>query len=406
MNEPVATNSKLAPQPDHVPDELVVDFDYVHPKGLDELGVYGAVKRLHQGPDIIWSPRHGGHWVMTRAADVRFVQENYEIFSHEIFMIPRELQQFKSVPVTVDPPDHAKYRAVINPGFTPKRVAKMREAARALTIELTEKMKPNGGCEFVADFGRVMPVTLFLQIVDLPLDQREEFIEWGLAFLSSYDPEERRASQKRVRDYLKVILDEREGGAGEDLLTRIANWRRNPRFRSDDECLSMASLLFFGGLDTVASELSFIAHHLATHPELQRRLRAEPGIAERAGEEFIRRFGLSNTGRIITRDFEYKGVQFKKDEMVLVPINISGIDDRLYADPMTVDFDRAAPSHNTFGNGPHKCVAASLARAEVQVFLEEFVTRIPEFRLDPDRPPIQHCGAVPGFDRLPLRWDL
>ena len=169
----------------------------------------------------------------------------------------------------------------------------------------------------------------------------------GLAFLSSYDPEERRASQKRVRDYLKVILDEREGGAGEDLLTRIANWRRNPRFQSDDECLSMASLLFFGGLDTVASELSFIAHHLATHPELQRRLREEPGISERAGEEFIRRFGLSNTGRIITRDFEYKGVQFKKDEMVLVPINISGIDDRLYPDPMTVDFDRDAPSHNT-----------------------------------------------------------
>ena len=179
MNEPIGINGKLAPQPDHVPDELVVDFDYVHPKGLDELGVYGAMKRLHRGPDIIWSPRHGGHWVMTRAADVRFVQENYEIFSHEIFMIPRELQQFKSVPVTVDPPDHAKYRAVINPGFTPKRVAKMREAARALTIELTEKMKPIGGCEFVADFGRVMPVTLFLQIVDLPLDQREEFIEWG-----------------------------------------------------------------------------------------------------------------------------------------------------------------------------------------------------------------------------------
>src|SRR3546814_10638098 len=91
--------------------------------------------------------------------------------------------------------------------------------------------------------------------------------------------------------------------------------------------------------------------------------------------------------------------------MIMVPNNLSGIDDRMYDRPMEVDFDRNAPSHNTFGNGPHKCVGAHLARAEIDVLLEEFMTRIPEFRLDPERKNIEHCGSAPGFDELHLRWD-
>ena len=397
----------MTPKPDHVPAHLVVDFDYIHPAGMDELGVYGAMKRLHEGPDIVWSPRHGGHWLVTRAEDVRFVQNNYEIFSHEEFMIPRVLQQFRPVPLAVDPPNHARYRAVINPGFTPAKVARMREDARALTIELVDKIGPNGQCEFLSEFARIMPVTMFLKIVDLPLDRREEFVAWGLAIMSSYVAEERMAAQVRVRNYLKSVLDDREGGEGDDLLTRVAGWRRNPRFQSEEEVMSMATLLFVGGLDTVASELSYITHYLAQRPDKQQRLRDDKAVIPAASEEFVRRFGLSNTGRIITQDYEYKGVLFKKDEMVMVPINLSGIDDRLYENPMEVDFDRGTGplDHNTCGNGPHKCVGAPLARAEVQVFLEEFVGRMPEFRLDPERKPVEHCGSVPGFSELYLRWD-
>ncbi len=397
----------LTPKPDHVPDRLVVDHDYVDLAGMAELGVYAASKRLHDGPDIVWTQRHGGHWLVTRAEDVKFVQENYEIFSHEEFMIPRLLNPFKVVPLSVDPPNHARYRAVLNPAFAPSKIAKMRGDAKVLTIELIEQIRPKGRCEFVNEFARIMPVAMFLRIVDLPLDRREEFVAWGLAIMSSYDPGERMKANMRVREYLKTVLDEREGGAGEDLLTRVANWRRNPRFESDEETLSMATLLFVGGLDTVASSLSYITHYLAQHPEQQARLRKDKDIIPKAAEEFLRRFGLSNTGRILTRDFEYKGVLFKKDDMIMVPNNLSGIDDRAYPDPMVVDFDRGVGpmDHNTFGNGPHKCVGAGLARAEIEVFLDEFVGRMPEFRLDPDQVNGEHCGSVPGFDELHLRWD-
>jgi len=398
----------LTDKPAHVPADRVVDFDYVRPQGLEELGVYRALKQqLHSGPDIIWSPRHGGHWMVTRAEDVRFVQNNYEIFSHEIFSIPPQLQAFKPVPLAVDPPNHARYRAVLNPAFTPKAVARMREEARALTIDLVEGIRADGRCEFLSQFARIMPVTMFLKIVDLPLDRRDEFVAWGLTIMSSYDPAHRMNAQIRVREYLKTVLDEREGGEGEDLLTRIANWRRNPRFESDEETMAMAMLVFVGGLDTVAASLSYIAHYLATHPEQQQRLRDDPSQGARLVEPFLRRFGLSNTGRILTRDFEYKGCLFKKGEMIMVPNDLSAIDERVYPDPFEVNFDQDVKpiDHNTFGNGPHKCVGAPLARAEIQVFLEEFVPRLPQFRLDSERKNVEHCGSVPGFDELYLRWD-
>ena len=128
-----------------------------------------------------------------------------------------------------------------------------------------------------------------------------------------------------------------------------------------------------------------------------------------AHEEYLRRFGLSNTGRLILVDVERKGACMKSDEMIMVPIGCSSIDDRLYANAFDIDFDRpelfsdkGVPSHNTFGNGPHKCVGAPLARAELQVVLEEWLPRIPDFCLDPQKPIKMHMNSVPGIDEMHL----
>lgn len=398
-------------KPEHVPTDVVVDFDYMHPKGLESGTVYDVLRGLQQGPDIVWTPHNGGHWVVTRFEDVKWVQENYGIFSHEEFTIPREASPVKMPPLTVDPPLHARYRAVLNPFFTPRKVGDMGEQARALTIELIEKVRRNGRCDFRKDFAEVMPPAMFLGIVDLPADKRAEFVQWGKNFMHADSAEARQAALGPIVAYLSGELAKRYHENGEDMLSAIARWQDNPRFGGPHEVIGMALLVFFGGLDTVANLLSFVAWHLAEHPEHQRRLREEPAIIPAAVEEYFRRFGLSNTGRLILSDVERKGVTMKAGEMVMVPIGASSIDERRYPDPFTVDFDRPgnfAPgggSHNTFGNGPHKCVGQPLARAELKVFLEEWIQRIPEFRLDPARPPVSHMGSVNGVTQLHLLWD-
>ncbi|MEO5597061.1 MAG: cytochrome P450 [Novosphingobium sp.] len=399
-------------KPSHVPADRVVDFDYLHPP-IDENGtVYDVLRELQQGPDIVWTPRYGGHWVVTRFEDVKWVQENYEIFSHEEFTIPRVATLIKMPPLTVDPPLHARYRAVLNPFFTPRRVAEMGEQARAITVELIDKVLRTGRCDFRKDFAEVMPAAMFLRIVDLPADKRAEFVAWGKQFMEADNASAREAALGPIVGYLSGMLAERYANPGEDMLTAIAQWRDNPRFGGEHEVIGMALLVFFGGLDTVANLISFVAWHLAEHPEHQRRLREDPSIVPAAAEEYLRRFGLSNTGRLIKSNVERKGVTMHAGEMVMVPIGASSIDDRHYPDPLTVDFDRPgnfAPgggSHNTFGNGPHKCLGQPLARVELTVLLEEWLARVPEFRLDPEKPPISHMGAVNGVSQLHLLWDV
>lgn len=399
-------------KPAHVPPELVVDYNYLGPipPGEDN---YTVLKRLRDHErDILWTPHNGGHWILTRAEDIRWVQETYQIFSHEIFSIPRGSTAIVMPPLTVDPPNHARFRAIINPFMSPSKVAAMADKARVIAIELIEAIAAKGRCEFQKDFASILPVVMFMGIVDLPLDRREEFVAWAKASMTSTSQEERDRSMVPIVNYLRQTLDERHRNPGDDLYSAVAKWRDNPRFGNENEVMGMALVLFFGGLDTVASMLTYTARHLATHPEHRRRIIAEPDIVPRAAEEYLRRFGLSNTGRLILSDVERKGAPMKADEMVMVPIGCSSIDDRLYDNPFEVDFDRPGnfaangqPTHNTFGNGPHKCVGAPLARAELKIFLEEWLKRIPDFHLDPDRDVRVHMNAVPGIDALHLIVD-
>jgi cytochrome P450 len=414
MTEPefIEPNFGSVPKPAHVAAELVVDFDYLHPEGIESGDVYRVLKRLHDGPDIQWTPRNGGHWIVTRAEDIRWVQLTHTLFSRTESFIPRGSVKAVLPPLTVDPPMHTRFRAVLNPFFRPAKVAELRDKVRTVTRELAAKMRPNGGCEFVTEFAQIMPVVMFLGIVDLPVERREEFHEQASGFIHATDAESRDRHLKSVSRYLKGVLDERYANPGDDLLSAIAAWRDNPRFGGDHEMLGMALVVFFGGLDTVANMLSFTARHLAGHPEHRRQIRENPEIIPRAVEEFIRRFGLSSTGRLIRDDVERKGARMKKDEMIWVATGLASLDERKYPDPFKLDFDRPEnferdrPAHDTFGNGPHKCVGAPLARAELEIFLEEWLRLIPDFRLDPAQPVVTHLGGVSGIDRLHLLWDI
>jgi len=394
------------PKPDHVPDDRVVDFDYFHQPGFGKKDVYEVWKELQDSsPDIIWTPRNGGHWIATRRDDMKFIQENYKIFSHEEFIIPRGALPMKMLPLTVDPPLHARYRMVLNPFFRPASVNLMKDKAEALTLDLIHELQPKGRCEFLNDFARVMPAIMFFGIADLPLDRREEFLGWGETFTLSTDPRTKFEALDNVTNYLKEIIDQRYKNPGNDILSAVAAWRDSPYYEGEDEVTSLALQVFFGGLDTVAYLSSFAIRELASHPHLRQRLVEEPEIMPRAVEEFLRRFGLSNTGRLVKQDFEFKGVTFKQGDMVMVSNPLGSIDERAYDRPMEIDFDRKDVVHNTFGNGPHRCVGMHLARLEIGVFLFQWLKHIPEFQLDPEHSTVTHGGHVVALNELHLMWE-
>ena len=392
--------------PPHVDPALVVDFDYMNPAGIAEGDVFRALARLHRGPDISWTPHHGGHWIATRGEDIQWIQERHELFSNAEKNVPKG--SFPSMPpITENPPDHTRYRAVLNPYFARRRVEEHYEAkSRAVIAALIEGLRPLGRCEFVADFATIAPLKIFWDFVDLPYERREDFLRWGSRFMTNASLEDRAQANRELTDYLGQLLDERLEEPGDDVFSGISQWRTNPRYKHRGELLGMAQLVFLGGLDTVAASMGFCMHRLAERPELQERLKRDPAIVPAAVEEMIRRHGLSNTGRMLRQDVVRKGAAMREGDMIMVMNSLSSIDERLYDDPFTVDFDRGPVHHNSMGNGPHKCVGQHLARMEMRVFLEEWSQRMPLVRIDPAAPaPRSRAGSVIGMEHLHLVWD-
>lgn len=391
--------------PDNVPPELVVDFDFYSLAGRAE-DIQLAWAELHKGPDIVWTPHYGGYWIATRAQDIEVMQRDHEHFSHNEFDLPVNPNKVRSIPLSLDPPEHTPYRKLLMTGFTPQKVRGYSEVARETAKALVRELKPRGECEFIDDFAKVLPINVFLTMMSLPLEDRHWLLPRAEIAVRCNDIELKTRNQGELAGYLMQHIEARRAAPGEDMLSAIVHGEVQGRPLTPPEIMAMSLLVLVGGLDTVASQLGFVAQFLARHPGHRRELVDNPKLIQVACEEFLRRYGLPNTARQLTMDYEYKGIRFKKGDMVQMPKCLYGLDERINACPEQVDFHRKPSEikHAAFGAGPHVCPGNVLARRELMIFLEEWLPEIPDFELDPERPPEFAAGSVNGVNKLNLKW--
>jgi len=241
-------------------------------------------------------------------------------------------------------------------------------------------------------------------MVDLPESDRIELIAMADTVVGPQSGD-KYAAYAAINAYIGKTVDARMASPGSDLISKVATSQVEGRPITRHEAVSVCSLLLIGGLDTVASMLGHMMHHLARHPGHRRQLVEDPALIPAATEEYLRRFALTNPGRMVAQDQIYEGVTLKKGEMVAFATPFAAVDPTVYENPDEVDFARKSPLSTTFGNGPHRCPGNMLARAEIRVMLEEWMPRIPDFRLDPDNAPIVRTGVNGSFASLPLVWD-
>ncbi|MDF8334968.1 cytochrome P450 [Novosphingobium cyanobacteriorum] len=283
--------------------------------------------------------------------------------------------------------------------LVPAAVAKLEDGVHRVAVDTIEALVPRGECEFVEDFAKVLPIHVFLRMVNLPLEDKALLLPIAEDSVRGRTAEIRAKAQQAMGAYLQGWVAERRETKGDDLLSQIVNVEIAGERISFPDAISYAALVLFGGLDTVAGMLSFFARFLATHEEHRRQIVArldDDAFLKTAIEELIRRHGMANTARVVTHDFEYKGLTFKKGDRLLPPNLLVGLDDRLNSDPFTVDFARTGGVHAAFGNGPHACPGAILARRELRIFLREWLSRIPDFRIKPGTSPEMATGMVNG----------
>jgi cytochrome P450 len=392
--------------PAHVPADLVYDYDiYTGPTGFDRPQVALGEKFEREAPRIFFTPRNGGHWVVTRADDVAAVMHRPDIFSSDSQYNPdRKMVPVKFLPLHYDPPQLEDARKILLPLFSPIAIAKMEASVRQLAQELIEEVRPQGSCEFVSQIGHRYPVTIFLRMVNGPMQASQSLIDLAGTFLRSPSFTEREASIRKMTDFLAQLVDERRSRPGDDMISRLLSSTFLGRPLTREEALGGTVLLFLAGLDTVASMTTFIMRYLASNPDRYQELVDHPAKIASSIEELIRFNAISAPERAVCTDAEFGGIQFKRFDRVVVMLQFSGMDPGKNEDPTSVDFDRKVSRHLAFGSGPHRCLGSHLARAEIRIMLEEWVRRIPKFHIQAGKPAKISGGTVWVPHDLSLAW--
>ncbi len=342
-------------------------------------------------------------------ADVMWAFKHPEVFSSRAEALDMGQEQIL-IPFQVDPPMHTAYRRLLNPWFTPRSLAPMEPDVRKLVNEIIDGFAPDGECDFHEDFATPLPSTIFLRFLGLPLSDLPQFLQWrDDGIRPDVEPgdyegaqEIRRAAGKAINTYFETAIADRRANPRDDLMSEIVHSRIDGQPLTDTELLGILHLLLLGGLDTVTASLDCMIAFLVTHPELRARLVAEPAVVPAAVEEMLRYLSpVMTMPRIAAREHEMRGVRIEPGDPVMIMLGAANVDDEMFDDPETVDFDRSPNKHVAFGGGHHLCLGAHLARLELRVALEEIHRRIPDYAIAPGTT-VHHSAGIRQADTLPL----
>lgn len=402
-----STQSQGQGVPEHVPAELVLDKDlYTFLQEGDD--PYRTASCLHDGPDIFWARNAvlgQPAWVPTRHALMHEIYLNTEAFSSDRQNLAMLGVDWKLNPLEYDPPEHSKYRRILNPFFTPKAMSALDDSVKEVCNMLISKFAERGSCEFVTEFAEEFPSYIFLDLMGLPREKLHDFLRWERDMIHAKNAVDRVGAMKSVLAYFEQFIAEQKGNPTTELMKGILSAQVDDgRPLDDGEIMGMCYLLYIGGLDTVFCTLGWVIWHLATDQPLQKRLRENPEEIPKAVEEFLRAYPVATPHREVTKDINFHGVQMRAGEWVLLPTFLAARDPQAYDNPHTIDIDRKT-QHITFANGPHVCLGRSLARRELITVIETFLSRFTHIRIPDGERYAYHTGGVFGVDRLPLEWD-
>ena len=312
------------------------------------------------------------------------------------------------IPLQIDPPEHLKYRKLLDPLFAPREVAALETEVRRLTNELVDAFIADGQVEFNTAFAVPLPCTVFLALLGLPQDDLPLFLRIkddiirppGLA-----GPEAdviRKRTAQEIYSYFEPIIESHRDEPRDDLITRLIDAEVDGNKLTDEDILDICFLFLIAGLDTVTATLTCSVAYLAQHPEHRGELVDDPSLIPAAIEELLRwETPVPGVARVLAHDTEIAGESLSAGTRVTVLIGSANTDEAEFADAETVDFHRESNRHLSFGGGVHRCLGSHLARLELRVALEELHRRLPDYALPPDTQLI-YADGLRTVEHLPL----
>jgi cytochrome P450 len=349
-----------------------------------------AWRELREAGEAVSS---GEEIVLTSAAAVEFAAKKPEIFS-SARAFDRLGSPVPLIPIAIDPPDHTRFRRMLDPFFSPRKMAEREPELRRQAGELIDAIVANGDqCDIVPDLATPFPSQVFLTLFGLPMADRDRLVQWKDAILQFTDPSSAEATPEVMAHALELftyltehIAERRTDTTGSDMLTQLMQ-DTDDGVMSDNEILGLCFMFVLAGLDTVTSAVGFSLAKLAGDAELRRRVADDLSLIPAFIEDILRVDGpVPFAPRVTTEEVEVAGRVVPKDTTVMLSYGSADRDPRRYAGADEVHLDSKAV-HFAFGRGPHRCLGSHLARLELRLILEEWHTRIPEYALAEGKEP-------------------
>lgn len=310
--------------------------------------------------------------------------------------------------------EHTRVRRLVAKAFTPRSVERLRPMMREYLTARVDAVGPRGSCEVMADLAESFPIAVICELVGAPRADWPLFSAWAEQVFKQFNfnlQEDLPAIDQASREmdvYVEELVESRRGVPSGDLLSELIAVEEEGGDRlSHRELVDLVAALILAGTDTTRNQLGLALMQFCAHPEQWQRLADDPTLVPGAVEE-VMRFDptVAATPRVAMEDLEYRGVTFPAGTMVSLLTMSANRDPRVVACPDAFDIsaDREGWSHLAFGSGPHYCLGANLARAELQEALTVLPPRMRNLRLAGE-PEMKPLIGIYGPRRLPVAFD-
>ncbi|MGH8914228.1 MAG: cytochrome P450 [Acidimicrobiia bacterium] len=392
---------------------------------------HATFARLRKEEPVAWVEETdgAGFWALTKHADISAVSRDFRRFTASRGirieqMAPDELEARRTM-MEHDPPEHARLRRLLQPGFTPKVVATYQAAFRLLAGQVLDRALSLGEFDFVTEIARELPIRLLCRLLGVPESDAGNLVAWGDQMISNADPEYtpvvidristeeyrllpfRSPAALEVFRYAEEVAAERRKRPGDDIIGVLLTAEPDGRPLTDLEFKNFFTLMMVAGNETTRHTISHGLTYLLDHPRQMEQLRDDPGeLSAGATEEILRASSVTmHFRRTATEDVEMRGRVIEAGDKVVMWYPSANYDEEVFDDPFRFDIRREPNDHLTFGTGRHVCLGASLARLEVRVFFEELLKRASSIELTgaPDR---LRSNFINGIKHLPVRVTL
>lgn len=374
-------------------------------------------KMLRREAPVCWHDEKAGagHWAVTRYDDLKFVSRNPLLFSSwKGGTILRELTEQqtegnRALMINMDPPQHVKYRRLVQRGFTPRMVRDLEPHVRRLATEIVDRVAARDGCEFVSEVSALLPMQVICQMMGVAREDWEPIYELSNKLVGFDDPELQAGDEGEILamqmfQYAARLNEKVRRCPGDDLGTALVQGDVDGEKLTDLEFNSFFMLLAVAGNETTRTATSHGVMLLAQHPEQRERVLRDPRLLPLMIEEVVRLASpLHYFRRTATRDTELNGARIREGDKVTLWYPSANRDEAVFRDAETFDVGRTPNDHLAFGVGEHFCLGASLARLELNILFEELLRRLPDIALD--GPPVRlRSNFVNGIKSMPVRF--